>query len=49
VSISDKALELRAATHEEVTRLGASGDDLAAEGRHKDALTEYNKAWNLIP
>jgi len=47
--MSDKALELGEATHEEITRLCASGDDLAAEGRHEDALAEYNNAWKLIP
>jgi hypothetical protein len=36
-------------THSEIQRLCALGDSLAKRDQHREALTQYNKAWELIP
>jgi len=47
--MSLESFELDESTHREITRLCEIADDLAERGRYEDALTEYNKAWQLIP
>lgn len=42
-------LKLDSNTHDKIKALCASGDDLASAGHYEDAITEYNKAWNLVP
>lgn len=41
--------ELEDSTYERIKALCAYGDKLAEAGAFKDAVAEYNKAWNLIP
>ena len=41
--------ELDKLTFQEVTRLCEKGDDLSSQNRYEDAVTEYNKAWKLLP
>lgn len=41
--------ELDAATHEQIKALCAKGDRFAEARAFDDAVTEYNKAWTLVP
>lgn len=41
--------ELDTQTHEAIKSLCARGDDLANLNRYKEAIAEYNKAWELVP
>jgi tetratricopeptide (TPR) repeat protein len=41
--------ELPSAVHEEIVKRSKRGDALAEEGRYKEAIAEYNEAWQLIP
>ena len=41
--------ELDHATHEQIKRFAAAGDELANAGEFGAAMDEYNKAWALVP
>lgn len=41
--------ELPSQVHEAIKQLCASGDALAASGRHEEAISEYNRAWEMVP
>jgi tetratricopeptide (TPR) repeat protein len=41
--------ELEPGTYEEIKRFSARGDELAAVKSYKEAIAEYNKAWELVP
>jgi len=43
------AAELDDATHAEITQLCAVGDEFAKQRQYESAVTEYNKAWKLVP
>jgi hypothetical protein len=43
------ANELDANLHAKITQHCADGDVLANQGKHEDAVTEFNKAWILVP
>ncbi|MDN3575957.1 tetratricopeptide repeat protein [Chitinimonas viridis] len=47
--MSSNQIMLTDATHQEIKRLCALGDELALSGQHEDAVAEYNKAWMLVP
>jgi tetratricopeptide (TPR) repeat protein len=41
--------ELAPATYEKIKSYSAKGDELAAAKAYKEAIAEYNKAWELVP
>ncbi len=42
-------LQLDDKTHNAIKALCSVGDDLASSKRYKEAISEYNKAWALVP
>lgn len=42
-------LELPDEVHKQIVALSAAGDELATAGAYPQALTEYWKAWDLLP
>jgi tetratricopeptide (TPR) repeat protein len=47
--MNSSTLTIDEQTHNEIQRLCALGDSLAKLDQHREALTQYNKAWELIP
>jgi tetratricopeptide (TPR) repeat protein len=41
--------ELPSQIHEAIKQFCASGDALAASARYEDAISEYNRAWEMVP
>ena len=47
--MASKSLETEQITCNEIIRLCQTGDELSSQNRYEDAVTEYNKAWKLLP
>ncbi len=45
----DEPTEFDLATHEAIKALCAKGDELAEAGTYQKAISEYNKAWSMVP
>lgn len=41
--------ELPAETYDKVLKFSKSGDALAKKGKFKEAIADYNEAWQLLP
>jgi len=41
--------ELPSTIHEKIKSYSTKGDALAATGAYREAIAEYNKAWQLVP
>ena len=47
--MASKSLEIDKITVDEMIRHCEKGDELSSQNRYEDAVTEYNKAWKLLP
>lgn len=42
-------MNLHELTHDVVKKLCANGDELASQCRYREAISEYSRAWKLLP